>query len=374
MIRHVRITNFKSLADVSVHLDEVTVLIGRSGTGKSNFVDALRFLREFLAARSQDATRDFGGWERILPAGSPGSADLGYAVAFDAPGIEEPFEYTLVLQDLPRSRGSQREEKLSLGGRVLFHQDPRNWIQPPALIKPPDPGQVALSTLTGIPEISLAHQVLAEGVGCYAFSDQVLVHPGPGRPPEQYGLADNGDNFLQVYRAITQNLQAWSYPRDMAAALQRLNPSVQSVDFHRPGFDRLLVGHQVDGRILVLELAQESEGFRRFLAHLIAMYQIPPKQTLVFEQPEKGIHPGALAPLTDQYKACPQAGRGQVILTTHSPELLDHFEPERIRVVEMRHYATAMGPLHEDQKEAIREQLLRPGELLTVDGAMAGAN
>ena len=41
------------------------------------------------------------------------------------------------------------------------------------------------------------------------------------------------------------------------------------------------------------------------------------------------------AVLAEQIRACPEAGRGQVILTTHSPDLLDLFLPESIRVVEM---------------------------------------
>ena len=39
MLKRVHITNFKSLADVVVDLEPLTVLIGRSGTGKTNFVD-----------------------------------------------------------------------------------------------------------------------------------------------------------------------------------------------------------------------------------------------------------------------------------------------------------------------------------------------
>jgi AAA ATPase domain len=46
MIHRFRVRVFKSIADVDVDLSPVTVLVGRSGTGKSNFVQALRFLRD----------------------------------------------------------------------------------------------------------------------------------------------------------------------------------------------------------------------------------------------------------------------------------------------------------------------------------------
>ncbi len=48
MIHRVRIQHFKSIADVSVDLSPATVLVGRSGTGKSNFVPSPRFLRDVL--------------------------------------------------------------------------------------------------------------------------------------------------------------------------------------------------------------------------------------------------------------------------------------------------------------------------------------
>ncbi len=121
------------------------------------------------------------------------------------------------------------------------------------------------------------------------------------------------------------------------------------------------------------QLAQESDGFRRFYAHLLALYQTPPKQTLLFEEPENGIYPGALELLADEFKAAPEADRGQVLLTTHSPALSDHFSADQIRVVELVDLETRIGPLVEEQRSAIAEELLHTGELLTVDPARVEA-
>ena len=51
MIHHFHVQNFKSIVDVDVDLSPVTVLVGKSGTGKSNFVQALRFLRDVLLSK-----------------------------------------------------------------------------------------------------------------------------------------------------------------------------------------------------------------------------------------------------------------------------------------------------------------------------------
>ena len=56
MIHRFRVQNFKSIVDVDVDLSPVTVLVGKSGTGKSNFVQALRFLRDVLISKSDPTT------------------------------------------------------------------------------------------------------------------------------------------------------------------------------------------------------------------------------------------------------------------------------------------------------------------------------
>jgi hypothetical protein len=226
-----------------------------------------------------------------------------------------------------------------------------------------------LGALSGLHETITAYLALSSGLGCYTFPDTVLSQTGQGPRATQAGLSDHGENYLQAFGDIVTNLQAWSSWKQMLAALRRLDPSVKSVELRMPGREKIVVSHDVGGAMLPFDLEQESEGLRRFLVYLIALYQIPPKQTLIFEEPEKGIHPGALAVLADQFKAAPAADRGQVILTTHSPDLLNHLPPESIRVVEMRDSVTHIGPVDPGQVEAIRDQLLRPGELLTVDTA-----
>ena len=127
-----------------------------------------------------------------------------------------------------------------------------------------------------------------------------------------------------------------------------------------------MVTHKFGDHAVPFDIGKESEGFRRFFAHLLAVYQTPPKQTLVFEEPERGIHPGALESLAEILKSCPEEGRGQVILTTHSPQLLDHFEPKSIRAVIMEDGVTKIDRIEEGQLNAMKEKLLFPGELLTV--------
>jgi hypothetical protein len=261
------------------------------------------------------------------------------------------------------------QERLSIDGRVVFEQYNGKWTQSPDIQKPPEAGGIALGRVFGLPEAHVAFITLSQEIGCYDFGGEVLRVSSSNEKSSQRSLLDDGRNYAAVYAAISSTL-ASSGSREVVAALRSLNPNVVSLEVDPRNIERIYVGHRTaSGKVLTLELSQQSEGFRRFLAHLIALYQIPAKGVLFFEEAEKGLYPGALATLANRFKIAAQKGTSQVILTTHSPQLLDHFDADSIRVVEMEDYQTKVGLLAPEQKEALKEKLLMPGELLTVDPA-----
>jgi predicted ATPase len=374
MLKRVHIRNFKSLGDVVVDLGPVTVLIGRSGTGKTNFVEALRFLRDALLDRNIVATQQrYGGWEKLYCATGSKPDFLWFDLTFEAPGIAADYRYQLRYEYNPQGGGFRiPEEKLALGDVALLHHKDARWISAPSLVNPAAPRDVMLGGISGVQEITIAYLVLTNGLGCYDFPSGVLRAQSPQQPVPQHspgGLSDRGENYLPVFNALVDNLGAYGDRRRLVAALKCLNRSVVNVDPRLPDRQTILVSHEMEGKSLVFDLSQESEGFRRYLAYLLALYQTPPKQTLVFEEPEKAIHPGALTALADEFTLGAEQGRGQVLLTSHSPTLLNHFEPEQFRVAEIHNHLTRIGPLAPDQVESLRQKLLDPGELLTVDPA-----
>ena len=60
--------------------------------------------------------------------------------------------------------------------------------------------------------------------------------------------------------------------------------------------------------------------------------------------------------------------RSQVVLTTHSPELLNLVKADEVRVVVRSKGATRIGGMADDQRDAVAKGLLRPGELMTTEG------
>jgi hypothetical protein len=293
---------------------------------------------------------------------------MGFEVLFEVKGIGAPFAYRLTLHE-SGPEGPVHEEMLSLAHNVLFHQGSGKWESEPQLVPVPKAGAPAISRIPSISDVVVAYTALTSGIGCYDFPATVL---GRSQRGEQgiSGLHDDAGNYLGVLKEIVSNLQDLNVRKNIIASLQRINSTVSAVELDSIQQPRnIIVGHRFNEKTLSLNLSQESDGFRRFYAHLLALYQMPPKQTLIFEEPENGIYPGALELLANELKAAPGAGRGQVILTTHSPWLLDHFSADEIRAVVLDDFQTRIGKISKEQQEAIKEELLEPGELLTVDPA-----
>lgn len=380
MIQHVLIRNFKSIREVHVDLESVTVLIGRSGVGKSNFLRAIRFLRNFLL-QGEAAVNQEGGWSKIWPFGA--SAPLFFSVRFLIPGYSKSFTYEIGWQSTSQVPPATflNSERLSLGQEVIFDRDGKNWNRWPdqGVAQPPYQPRIYLDSFPTLSDAVLAYTACTTGIGWHDFPANIFTQApqtgalfGPVKGKAK-GLDDIASNYLDVIRDITQDLRDQRARRQILARLKQINPTVDSVELDsiiQP--EHVVVAHKDGDRRIGLDLSQESDGFRRYYAHLLALYQTPPKEVLMFEEPENGIYPGALRNLAEEFNAAASAGRGQVLLTTHSPDLLDGFAPEQIRVVELdEKQFTKVGPLDPDQADAVKDQLLESGELLTVDTARA---
>jgi predicted ATPase len=386
MIKRIKIHDFKSIRDVELELGAVTVLVGRSGTGKSNLVQAIRFLRNLLLDQNEAVAYEFG-WQRIIPVGEskpkptievwftiPGEeCEYSYRIGFGMPGHQKwPSPTPLPL----------KEERLSLGNDLLFARLLKDngewqWEKAPGVSPTPSPNHSGpmLGQFPSLQQVVFANAALSTGIGYYHFPATALSRT-TGQPHGQNlmqkipGLSDAATNYLQIMRGITQDFHRPNLRKSLLATLRAVHPAIVSVELNSlVNPERAIIGHKVGDRVFELTLEQESDGLRRFYAHLLALYQTPAKLVLVFEEPENAIFPGALSLLADEFKAAPREHRGQVILTTHNPTLLDSFDVDDVRVVEMRDGATVVGRVSKVQVQSVKDHLLTTGELLTVDTA-----
>jgi len=270
-----------------------------------------------------------------------------------------------------------------LGEEVLFdrHWDATwRWNKMPSVTNQPSNwGQSDIPMLGQFPSVQkivTAYAALSTGIGYYHFPASSLDRVRQQHTYVQQkrlldaipGLTDDASNYLEIIRAMTQDFHRPDLRKNLLATLRTMNSTVASVELDsltKP--QRAIVAHNASGNVFELSLEQESDGFRRFYAHLLALYQTPPKLALVFEEPENAIFPGALSLLADEFKAAPSEKRGQVILTTHSPILLDSFDVNNVRAVDMQKGKTIVGRISKDQRDAVKERLLKTGDLLTVE-------
>jgi predicted ATPase len=115
-------------------------------------------------------------------------------------------------------------------------------------------------------------------------------------------------------------------------------------------------------------LSNEANGSIRMLGTLAALYQERFPSPLVIEEPEKEIYPDALAVCSDVLQEA--ALSYQVLVTTHSPDLIIYLPVDSLRVVEKEPNTgiTKVGPLSEHQHEAIAENIFSPGALMRIQG------
>jgi predicted ATPase len=127
------------------------------------------------------------------------------------------------------------------------------------------------------------------------------------------------------------------------------------------------------GQPLTFLPASVSDGTLRVLGVLLAIYQRSRPPVLGIEEPESTVHPAAAEVLFDVIRHGTRWS--QILVTTHSPELIEHkgVKVDELRAVEMKRGETVVTELDENSKQAIRNRLCTPGDLLR-NGEMRGSS
>jgi predicted ATPase len=117
------------------------------------------------------------------------------------------------------------------------------------------------------------------------------------------------------------------------------------------------------GKKAKFEAYAMSDGTLRALGILAAIWQKPRPALIVVEEPEATLHPHALGAILDVIRIA--STETQVVVTTHSPELLEAkwIEARNLRVVQWANGMTRVLPLGKAPVEALRRHLMGPGEL-----------
>lgn len=378
-LRRVRIRNYKSIRFCDVALEPLTVFVGRNGSGKSNFFDALAFLRDLMNGPVSAAVDSRGGWKRVLrrQASQP-EIEIGFDAAFDAPDGPCEASYTLKLEADAAGQVVIVYERLVIPETSQQVVDGlTEWSS--GRTTGQSGGRATLLARFGAPRLGLAdgsiHRLLVDLLrtsGVFAFEPSAMRPPQPQRSA---ALARDGHNLAAALRQLTDLC-----PDFAERAKQFLSSAVPQVVSCEP----LAIGDYETVRFEVLsgsggagkfDAASVSDGTLRALAALVAAYQVLPSGRpgfVAIEEPESGLHPVAARALIAAFDEA--ALTTQVLVSTHSPDLLDAEEvtPERVRVVQFTDGETEIGPVGKAGVSIVRDHLntlggLEQDDRLTID-------
>ena len=130
-------------------------------------------------------------------------------------------------------------------------------------------------------------------------------------------------------------------------------------------FKQIVRGARHPWRFLATNM---SDGTLRSLGVLVALFQVPQSSArlVAIEEPEIALHPAAAGVLTDSLQDA--SNHSQVLITSHSPDLLDESIPDSaILAVASEYGDTKIGCLDEAGRSALGEHLYTAGELLRMD-------
>ncbi len=167
------------------------------------------------------------------------------------------------------------------------------------------------------------------------WDPKVLRSPSRGRHDQ---LGQSGEHLASVLGRLKEtNRNAFDR---LVRRVRRLFPMVSdiSVTGHGWGWRNLSV-HEANGKDVVFNSQQMSDGILRLLAVTSLLYLDNIPSVITFEEPENGVHPQLLSEVVQILRELTQRkppNRCQVFLTTHSPYVLDEFfdHPEEVYCME----------------------------------------
>jgi len=339
------VKGFKSIKECELDLKNINVLIGANGAGKSNFISVFEMLQKVLA-EDLSAYALKKGIDPLLYNGKETTDSISVEFHFGANLYSFELEWT------DNDNLLFREERIEA--------DNTTWG---------DGGykeskvREALKT-SGIDRESL--QAL--------LNPQWHVYQFNNTSPTSKMKAENGVGNYDTLMWDASNLAIYLYHlrKNYPTAYQKILKAIQRVapffkDFvlkpKEQNEEQIVLRwkqNDYDGTLLPSQL---SDGTLRFicLATLLLQPEELQPATIIIDEPELGLHPYAINFFAELVKKT--AAKKQIILATQSVELLDHFEPDDVIVVDRTENGSEFKRLDGEQLAAWLEDDYSLGEL-----------
>jgi len=366
-ITRVILRNYRSIRSCDITLGPLTYLVGANGAGKSNFLDALHLVEDALTSSLDQALNERGSLSEVRRRSGGHPTSFGIRIEFVIDGRAGHYAFSVsALKD----RGFEvKTEEVSLGGS---NKGPYCHIERGQVIKSSEStlpsftkDRLALVALSGLKSFRPVFDALTT-MGFYNLNPKLMRELQ--KPQEGRLLKASGENIASVIGHLERiNPEAINL---IESYLQTVVPTVHAVKRVPIGpmetleFRQDVVGAKAPWGFTAQNM---SDGTLRALGVLTALFQANSDYApslIGIEEPETALHPAASAALRESLMRASK--HTQVIVTSHSPELLDDtsIDHSQILAVVSESGETKIAPIDHASREAVRNNLFSIGELL----------
>lgn len=368
MIKKITLENFFSFSEKTViELNSgVNILVGINGSGKSNFIKAIKLLYDSVIGNGFENTflKEWSGFDLVANFSKSQSDYIKITYEFDKNAIKEGvenqgynfFKNPIYEITIHRSGGTSYflEEKIYSESKFK-NKTPFNFLEmknAKGSISTRESGKIGLqyypqenNKITFKTQELVLRQIsdpdryyplytlkrAIEGLVVYEYFDTTLNSKirQPGVFGTEERLLPNGENLAQILNRL-KNRHTLHYEK-IQDLIKKINPY-----FIDTSFDLL-------GSLLYLVLREEkltravgaqhiSDGSLRYLLLLTIFLNPENSGLLCIDEPEIGLHPDMTNTIADAAKDV--ASKSQIIIATHSPLLLNSFELNDLLIFE----------------------------------------
>ena len=348
-LKSIKIQNYKALQEIRLKdLPKFMVFVGANGTGKSTLFDIFGFLRDALNGNVRQALDARGRFPEVVSRGhEQESILLEIQVKMEIAGFSRLVTYHLEIgQDDGRPLVKREFLRYKRGryGAPFYFLDFRNGegfaIANEEDFKKPDleltrehpqlesPDILAIKGLGQFQRFKAAN-ALRQLLENWHVSD-FHIDSARGRKDaagSEEHLSVSGDNLPRVAQYLYENHRT-VFNRILERMKQRV-PGIVGVQPELTQDGYLILRYQ-DGTFKTPFLDRYvSDGTIKMFAYLVLLHDPSPHPLLCIEEPENQLYPTLMAELAEEFRSYAKSG-GQVMVSTHSPDLLNSLRLEEV--------------------------------------------